>query len=444
VLFAYVILCLAAFAALVAILRIDRISLGLPIAYLALLLLNHVPGAYAHVIDHDLLPGQDLIELGMRFTTTGVIAFVIGVLLARQLTSRPSYMMPNARPRFWTFCLVGGWVFVYGLNPLRSVPSLGAAIYNGAAIWLLGVGLGLRYAVDQTHLKSIIRWCLALSVFPTTMLVLGGFMSYGTAAVVTVLSILAVSARTSWRAFAGIIFVSVFALNVFVNYFESRNQIRNVAWSNSSVSERIDVNLKWIRNFHILDLNNREDLLALDERLNQNYFIGVAARRLDLHHVDYLHGRSVSDAVIALVPRAIWPGKPVYGGSPEIVRKMTGLELNQDTSWGVGQIMEFEINFGIVGVVIGMLVLGGLIGWIDARAAAAEVQGRLDSAILYFLPGAALLQPIGSLVELSGSSAAALVAAFAWRWAWRRLARNTAESPPQQAPALGRRSAAVR
>ena len=43
-------ICIVPFFGLLALLRRDQISLGLPLAYLFLLLLNHVPGAYAHVV----------------------------------------------------------------------------------------------------------------------------------------------------------------------------------------------------------------------------------------------------------------------------------------------------------------------------------------------------------------------------------------------------------
>jgi hypothetical protein len=41
--------------------------------------------------------------------------------------------------------------------------------------------------------------------------------------------------------------------------------------------------------------------------------------------------------------------------------------------------------------------------------------------ILFFLPGVALIGPNGSLVELFSGSAAALVAAFGWKLAWKWL-----------------------
>ena len=71
-----------------------------------------------------------------------------------------------------------------------------------------------------------------------------------------------------------------------------------------------------------------QHLIALDKRLNQNYFVGLAARRIQEGQVDYLEGESVWEGLQALVPRAFWPEKPVYAGSPQIVSKMTGLQLS--------------------------------------------------------------------------------------------------------------------
>ena len=80
--------------------------------------------------------------------------------------------------------------------------------------------------------------------------------------------------------------------------------------------------------------------------------------------------------------------------------------------------MEFEINFGTPGVVIGFLILGFLLGWFDYKAASADCHGDLGNVIMFFLPGLALIQPNGSIVEVSGGAAAAAVAAYSWKYAW--------------------------
>ena len=121
---------------------------------------------------------------------------------------------------------------------------------------------------------------------------------------------------------------------------------------------------------------------------------------------------------MSLIPRVIWPDKPVYGGSPAIVREMTGLDLAENTSWGVGNVMEFLINFGISGLVLGFLLLGMLLGRLDRGAAMSLAKGDYAGVIMCFLPAVALIQPLGSLVELASGSAAAFVGALAWKYAW--------------------------
>src|SRR5690606_33695493 len=97
-----------------------------------------------------------------------------------------------------------------------------------------------------------------------------------------------------------------------------------------------------------------------------------------------------TDALLSLVPRALWPDKTVFGGSPEVVGNMTGLELSTTTSFGVGNVMEFYINFGIPGLIGGFLILGWVLGRLDHLAALAEAKRDYAPAILFFLPAVAL------------------------------------------------------
>jgi hypothetical protein len=102
-----------------------------------------------------------------------------------------------------------------------------------------------------------------------------------------------------------------------------------------------------------------------------------------------------------------------------VVADMTGLQLEQsNTSWGVGNVMEFQINFGMMGVVLGFLILGYLLALLDYKAATADARGDLSKLMLFFLISVALVQPNGSIVEMSGGCAAAAVAAFVWNRLW--------------------------
>jgi hypothetical protein len=377
-----------------------------------------VPGAFANIAGRDFLRHSDLIEIGMRFTALGSMCFVAGVWLAHSSTPKMPIRREADRDPFWWFCLLGGWSLIYGLSPLYHIPSVSAAVERGAGIWMLGVLLGLRAACQRGDLKRIAIWLGALMVYPVLMLLLGGFLSYGSAAIIIVCSALTISTRSFGRVVVGMTLFIFLGLSIFVNYFEHRGSIRKQVWGGAPLETRIDSVIDTVRDFEWLDPTNRKHLISLDQRLNQNYFIGLAAERIQQGQVDYLKGESIWEGVLSLVPRALWPEKPVFGGSPQIVAKMTGVRLDPTSSFGVGNVMEFQINFGIPGVVIGFFVLGWLIGTLDVKAVVAERRGDLGRLILFFLPCVALIKPEGSIVEITGGSAAALVAAYGWKWTW--------------------------
>jgi hypothetical protein len=394
-------------------------SLGIPLAYVYSLLLIHVPGAFAHVAGSDFLLNSDLVNVAMRYTALGTICFVLGCWWAR---ASGSHIIPIKRdvdrPRFWWYCVIGGWLLVFLLTPLYDVPSFNALGDKGGAIWMLGVLLGLRDAFQRGDRKWIVIWISTLLVFPVALLVLAGFLSYGSTTIIIVCSALAVSNRSYWRVVLGIVVFTYLSLSIFVNYFEHRTEIRKEVWSDASSREKVDTVINSFADFQLFDPSNPQHLIDLDERLNQNYFVGLAARRIERGQADYLKGESLWEGLLALVPRIFWPEKPVYGGSPQIVSRMTGLRFNSQTSIGVGNVMELQINFGDAGIVVGFFVLGWAIGKLDLMAAIADRRGELGKVILCFLPCVAMIQPNGSIVEITGASAAALVAAYLWSRLW--------------------------
>ena len=415
----WILLCLTAFIWLVALLRRDRKSLGLPIAYLGGLLLIHVPGAFTPLFSNQFAFNADIIEIGIRFAAIGALCFVAGVQVARFLNRKDRLLYRYVDRRdFWFFCLIGGLIVQFGLSFLDNLPSVRAAVDRGSAIWMLGALFGLRYAMARGDLKSIMLWGTLTMVYPVLILLLGGFLSYGSAALIIVASALAVSTRSSVKLIVVGVLGAYLGLTIFVNYFAHRTEYRETAWSGASLGARVDAAAEMFSNFQWFDPTNIEQLAALNIRLNQNYFVGMAAMRLQQEQVNYLYGRSIWEGVEALVPRALWPDKPVFGGSGHVVADMTGLHLNEDTSWGVGNVMEFQINFGMPGVVFGFLILGFVLGWLDFKAAAADARGDMSKVILYFLVAAALIQPNGSLVEMTGGAAAAIVSAYIWKWVW--------------------------
>lgn len=414
----WMLVCVAALIWLAWILRRDRLSLGIPLAYVLTLFLIHLPGAFTRMATDQFDYNAEVIEIGIRYTAIGTFCFVAGVQLIHLIYKRQLAYRYVEHREFWYFCLIGGLILQFGLTFLADLPSARSAIDRGSNLWTLGALMGLRFALSQENVKALTTWVAASLIYPILILLLAGFMSYGSIALIIVMSALVVSARSRLKLIVTGCVIAYVGLSVFVNYFEHRTEFREVAWSQASKTERIEAALRIFSNFQWFDPTNVTQLEALDKRLNQNLYVGMAALRIEQEQVDYLYGRSIWEGFEALVPRALWPDKPVKGGSGRIVADMTGLNLNEETSWGVGNVMEFQINFGMVGVLVGFFLLGVAIGWLDFKAALADIRGDFDKLILYFLVGLALCQPGGSIVEMTGGAAAAGVAAFVWKWCW--------------------------
>ena len=422
------ILCSAFFVILLAMLRRNRVTLGLPAAYLMNLLVLHLPGLFGQIVDtKNVVQGDTVTRIGGILTTIGVVSFVVGVYAG---TRNQPWPVARAAPRsaFWRFCLIGGGLLTVVAYRV-SIPSITAVIKTGGPIWMLGTMLGIRSAYLAHDRKKLFRWLLVLGTYPLLILLLTGFMSYGSVAVIIVLSGLAVLVRSA-RALTFTYIVSIiFGISAFLSYFSHREEIRGAVWRGDATQVRVNASFDALKDITLFNPSNEDHLEALDQRLNQNYFVGLAATRIEAGQVKYLYGRSLYEGFLALIPRALWPTKPVEAGSPKIVSEMTGLTLAAGTSFGVGNVMEFHINFGIPGLIIGFLLFGMILGRLDRKAAFADTQGDMGNVFLYFLPAVAIIQPNGSIVEIVGGAAAATTAGFAWRWAWRNWPKPYMRAP---------------
>ncbi|MGH7134594.1 MAG: hypothetical protein ACREHD_02580, partial [Pirellulales bacterium] len=160
---------------------------------------------------------------------------------------------------------------------------------------------------------------------------------------------------------------------------------------------------------------NLQHLYAIDGRLNQNSLVGRAISFMDVTKKEPAHGRTLAIAAIAWVPRALWPGKPEFGGSGGLAAEYTGRTFAKGTSVGVGHVMELYINFLMPGVGLGFFIFGAVIRYVDVHAADALRCGRTWDYVFYHLVGLVALQPGGMWAESVGSAAAAALLAAVLR-----------------------------
>jgi hypothetical protein len=149
-------------------------------------------------------------------------------------------------------------------------------------------------------------------------------------------------------------------------------------------------------------------ILAVDQRLNQNYLVGYGIEHSHDGTVGLLYGGTVQ--LWTLVPRALWPDKPEVGGGGDLVSQFTGIPFAQGTSVGSGQVLEFYMNFATTGVVVGFFVLGVLLMRLDTGFMRAMRRGDMPGVLLWGMPGLALMAPGGNLVEIIVAAIGAAVA----------------------------------
>ena len=256
---------------------------------------------------------------------------------------------------------------------MGQAPTTTAIVGGGSNMLVVGLGLSCWRAWSQGRPVAFLGSLVPVGWLPFVTVARQGYLSNGIGALLAVLSFVKTFRmwpRWSFLA-AGFLFGYV-GLSFFGGYMRDRSEIREAVWGGDSLAERLD--------------------------------------KLYLTVSDFLlPGGTLWQAVTALVPRAIWPSKPVVAGSGDLVSRYTGLSFDEDTSVGVGQVMEFYINFGTIGVVLGFLGLGGFIAVVDSMARRRLVAGDWQGFALWYMPGLCLLQAGGSLVDMVGSGGAAVI-----------------------------------
>ncbi len=94
-----------------------------------------------------------------------------------------------------------------------------------------------------------------------------------------------------------------------------------------------------------------------------------------------------------------------------LVTQFTGVIFAEGTSVGAGNVLEFYMNFGMAGVVAGFAFLGFVLMRLDQGVMGALATGNIHGMVQRALPGLALLQPLGSFLEVLVATISAIVVA---------------------------------
>jgi hypothetical protein len=391
---------------------------ALTLAYFLGLSLIHVPGVLTFLGPDIGLEDREATEIGFQLTILGLAAFVAGAVLSRRNAGRhatavdaPPHRRAKAFERLgWrTFAL--GVVSYFVLVPLSySVPSLTAIVSSIATLLILGLWLVLYGAAVAGDRSRILVTLALLPLLPLATLVSGGFLGYGVYWVLSVIAFLfVITGRPGWF-YLGTPVAVYLGLSLFVVYMGQRADIRELAWEqHAGLLDRLDRVSAIVTEFELLDLESPKHLTTLDSRLNQNGLVGAAVMYIEDGGASFAYGATVP--IWALIPRAVWPDKPEIGGGGDLVTEFTGIRFAEGTSVGAGQVLEFYVNFGIPGVLIGFFGLGYVLMHLDLRIMRSLATDDMRGFLLRAMPGLTLLSPGGNLLEILVACVSAWVGA---------------------------------
>lgn len=391
-------------------------GVGLTVAYLLNFLIIHLTGAAIYVLPWYTSPQAEFVELGFEQSVIALAAFTIGsVLVAPFAVGVLSKQEPEPEERSVTFdagksLIVIGLGFYFVLAPvLGRIPSISAVLSLGWGVLLSGLCLKLWQSWERGDRRTFFLWLATTLCAPFITVIFEGFLGYGTSYFILVLSFIATFYRPRWHIIAAGLICVVFGLSFYVTYMRDRATLRGIIADDGAYSDRVEQVIDTASSFEVFDIYNEEHLIRIDDRLNQNILVGAAVDYLRSGRQAFANGETLWMALIAVVPRAIWPDKPVQAGSAGLVTEYTGIVFAEGTSVGVGQVMEFYINFGTTGVAFGFFVLGTALGVLDCLAKRQLLVRDIPEFGAVFLVGFSLINPGGSLVEISAAAAAAIV-----------------------------------
>ena len=419
---------------------------GLSLLFVITLFMNHWPGGAVLLQEWYEYYPTPLTWAGFKVTTYGLLAFILGVILVlvfKGISNKS--VLENEAPKAtanlirFSFMMLGVGVAVnFFIWPfVGNIPTISSIMQALSNLMVIGVCLLLIGYAKPTQRLIILA---STMIFPLLTVLVNGFMGFGLVMLLTVFCFWLSLGRIRPIYFVIAPFALMLSAAVYVTYMTERTVIRESVWGGAPIGERGEVLSGAATRFEWFDPNNPLHLRTVDIRLNQNFLVGATIEHMQHGREPFANGETLLAAVVAIIPRAIWPDKPVVGGGGDVVARYSGLDFARGTSVGVGNVLELYINFGISGVMFGMLFLGLIVGELNSRVSVALRTGRYDRAMIWMLSGTAFTNPLGSFAELSTSFFAALAGGTilligAERYFGAGMFQNVAQSDRSPAPA---------
>jgi hypothetical protein len=381
-------------------------AIGLTMMYFFGIASNSIPGALVLTKSWFEYVPKYMVYTGFVATAIAIFSFSLGVLVVHFLsasTRKPLDIVDPDRNQSILLDRFGIMLLFISLVSTAITPFVGnidsfSAVVS-AGFQLSTIAAFLFIYKRQGSLLSRIGLTICLVFFPVYQLVLNGFLGFGVTFIVTILIFLVVTKRVPVLLLIASPLLAYTLFSFIISYLVARDDYRAVIWEDVTLGERVQAFDNLLSRFEWFDSENELHLRAIDGRINQNWLFGAAIEAVSNGKTEISGGKSMRDATVAWIPRAIWPNKPNVAGSGSLVSDITGIQFSETTAIGISHWLEFYANFGMLGVVFGMFLLGVVIRMIDIQAGDALRTMQLDRFILFSLIGIAFLSSLSSMAE---------------------------------------------
>lgn len=394
----------------------NSINIGLSLIYFAIFSLTHFYGAFIYILpwfQGKQTGAEELTITGFNLSTYGLMAFILGMVLIGPLLQKLFSIYPSVKKQNNVnknilennkYLLLFGLFSYFVLLPFfQYVPSISAILKSGQTLILVSICIFGYIAISQNNINKLFPLVLLTFLFPVITIINQGFLGYGTVMTITVLIFFSKFLKIKTKHVIFILILFYFALSFYQTYMRDRGELRDIIWSDAGYSERIDVFINTFSEPEFFSPISIDHLDRIDERLNQNILVGAAIKNIS--QKDYFKkGETFKNAFLSLIPRLFWKDKPIIAGSEDMVSDATGYDFAEGTSVGVGQVLEFYINFGVISVIMGFIVIGILFYFFDTFGYIYLTNGNIKGFSILFVLAVSLTQIGGSLVEVTATA----------------------------------------
>ena len=309
---------------------------------------------------------DDAIAAALALSLIGFACMLAGYygpahLLLERFVPRAKLAWTDERAlRNWALAFVGFGVFIWYLGGASRAPdSFKQVAMFGADLWLIAIAIlfGLQLAGRLGAAGKLTLWGVLVPARLALGLITGATAQGLVVGVLLVMLYASVRRRIPWTmvALGGLVF---FIVRPVQSPFRSAIGQGGIM-QQATTADKMELFSNLLMRAVAEDSRGRDFLVQFaTHRLSQiSIFAEVIRDTPD--HVPYWNGASYRPLMFKLIPRFIYPDKPVDTSGSNFGHRYGFIDVsNYWTVINLPQLVELYANFGAMGIVIGMFVIG--------------------------------------------------------------------------------------